>query len=707
MTRRTSGPAEGPFGSAVPCEQRDAEPMLRGVLACVGEGIVVYDAELRVRVWNPFMEDLTGLRAAEVLGRPAQQVFPRPRHGGVLRLLKRALAGEVLRSPDLPCDLEAGGRAGWISGLYAPQLDGEGEVVGVVAAIADVTERRRTERALRRSEARYRRLFQESRDAIYMTTREGRFIDANDAAVDLFGYSRAELRSMNARDLYADPGDRLRFQEEIARRGALRDWEVVLRRKDGRVLACLLTSTVQRDRRGEPVSYHGIIHDVTERKAAEQQLLHDALHDRLTGLPNRALLLDRADHLLRRAARRPAELFGVVVLDVDRFKYVNDSLGHAAGDELLVALARRVEGCIRHEDTAARLGGDEFAVLLDAVAEVSDATHVAERIQTALALPFVLGDHELYATASIGIALSAPGYGRAEEMLRDADTAMNRAKLAGRARHELFEAEMHTDVVARLRLETQLRRALERHELVLHYQPIVRLDTGTLSGFEALIRWNHPQRGRLAPIEFIDMAEETGIIVPIGWWVLRQACTQLRQWQDRIPGTERLTMNINLSARQFLQPDLLRRIDTVLAETRVAAGAIELEITESVFLESGEMATAAVNEVRKRGVRVCIDDFGTGYSSLGYLRRLAVDTVKIDRSFVSGLDSEGGNPELVHAIVALAQSLHLGAIAEGVETSTQRQIVWDLGAELAQGHLFAMPADAAEATRLLETGAGW
>ena len=694
------------FASLPPRALQEAEHMLRGVLASVGEGIVVYDAQLRVQVWNPFMEDLTGARAAEVLGRPAKQVFPLPRHGGVLRLLRRALDGEVVRSPDLRFEV-TGGRAGWISGLYGPQVGVEGQVLGVVAVISDVSTRRHTERALRRSEARYRRLFQESRDAIYMTTRDGRFLDMNDAAVDLFGYSRAELMSMNARDLYADPADRLRFQEEVARRGALRDWEVGLRRKDGSVRVCLLTSTEQRDRQGEPLNYQGIIHDVTERKAAEQQLLHDALHDRLTGLPNRALLLDRADHLLRRAARRPSELFGVLLLDVDRFKYVNDSLGHVAGDELLLALARRVEGCVRREDTVARLGGDEFAVLLDSVAEVVEATHVAERIQTALSLPFVLGDHELYATASIGIALSAPGYARAEEMLRDADTAMNRAKLAGRARHELFEAEMHADVVARLRLETQLRRALERDELLLYYQPIVHLDTGKLAGFEALIRWRHPERGLLRPIEFIDMAEETGLIIPIGWWVLRQACTQLRQWLDRIPGTERLTMNINLSARQFRQPDLVPRIDAVLLEAGVTPRAVELEITESAFLESAEVATVAVNELRKRGVRVCIDDFGTGYSSLGYLRRLTVDTVKIDRSFVSGLGSEGGNPELVHAIVALAQSLELGAIAEGVETVAQRQMVWELGAQMAQGHLFAMPVDAEEATRMLETGIGW
>ncbi len=706
MTRRTSGAIDGTFAAVLPRELREAEHMLLGLLASVGEGIVLYDRQLRVRVWNPFMEDLTGVRAADALGQSATQLFPLPRHPGVLRLLKRALAGEVVRSPELPFE-RPGGQRGWLCGLYSPQVGVDGDVLGVVAVIEDVTAHRRAVRALRRSEARYRRLFQESRDAIYMTTHDGAFVDVNDAAVDLFGYSRAELMTMNARDLYADPADRLRFQEEVARRGALRDWEVALRRKDGRVLTCLLTSTEQQDRQGVPQSYQGIIHDVTERKAAEQQLLHDALHDRLTGLPNRMLLLDRADHLLRRAARRPAELFGVLVLDIDRFKYVNDSLGHAAGDELLVALARRLEGCVRREDSVARLGGDEFAVLLDAVSEASEAAHVAERIQGALSLPFVLGDHELFATASIGIALSAPGYARAEEMLRDADTAMNRAKLAGRARHELFEAEMHADVVARLRLETQLRRALERDELVLYYQPIVRLDTGLLAGFEALVRWRHPERGLLRPAEFIDMAEETGIIIPIGWWVLRQACLQLREWVNRVPGAERLTMNINLSARQFRQPDLLPRIDAVLAETGVRGNAVELEITESVFLESGELATRAVTELRQRGVRVCIDDFGTGYSSLGYLRRLSVDTVKIDRSFVSGLGAEGGNPELVHAIVALAESLELGAIAEGVETAAQRQMVWELGARLAQGHLFSVPVSADEATRMLETGTAW
>ncbi|HEX9109240.1 MAG TPA: EAL domain-containing protein [Longimicrobiales bacterium] len=702
--RRRTGEPEAPF--AMSADPEDRAQLLRSVLASVGQGIIVYDAELRVRIWNAFMEDLTGVTAAEAMGRPARSAFPLPGHRGALRLLQRALAGEVVRSPDFRFR-RAPGQSTWVSALYSPQVDEDGGIIGVVAVITDITQRRHTERELRRSEARYRRLFQEARDAIYMTTRDGRFLDVNDAAVDMFGYARSELMAMNARDLYAEPADRLRFQEEVARRGSLRDWEVRLRRKDGRTLICLLTSTEQRDARGEALSYQGIIHDISERKAAEQQILHDALHDRLTGLPNRTLLADRANHLLRRAARRPAELFGVLLLDVDRFKYVNDSLGHAAGDDLLLALGRRIEGCVRHEDTVARLGGDEFGVLLDTVSEVTDATHVAERIQAALAKPFALGDHEVFVTASIGIALSAPGYTQADEMLRDADTAMNRAKLVGRARHELFETEMHTDVVARLRLETQLRRALERDELRLHYQPIVRLDTGKMAGFEALVRWQHPERGLLRPAEFIDMAEETGIIIPIGWWTLREACSQLRQWLQRIPGADRLTMNVNLSARQFLQPDLLPRVAAVLEETGVAPAALELEITESVFLESGEVAGAAVDELRRRGVRVCIDDFGMGYSSLGYLRRLSVDTVKIDRSFVAGLGSDGGNPELVQAIVALAHSLELGAIAEGVETTTQRQVVWELGAEKAQGHLFSTPIEADAATQLLEAGTGW
>jgi diguanylate cyclase (GGDEF)-like protein/PAS domain S-box-containing protein len=702
MERGTTG--RGAFGAAAE-EGAQTEHLFRSLLSSVGEGIVVWDTDLRFRIWNPFMEDLTGYFAAEVLGRKLPELFPTMHRAA--SIVRRALSGQIVRSPDLRYQHRTGGNGGWISGVCSPHVGPDGAIVGAIATVSEVTARRRGEAALRRSEARYRRLFEESRDAILVTTPDGRVLDANAAAVELLGRSRRELLAAGTLELWADGADRVRLMTDLDRSGSIREREVVLRRSDGQVVTCLLSSIGLRDAAGEIVSYQSILHDVTLRKAAEEQLLHAGLHDALTALPNRALFLDRADHLVKRAARRPSESFALLFLDVDRFRYVNESLGHPTGDQLLMAVARRIESCLRQEDTVARFGGDEFAVLLESIGDPADAVRVAERIQDELARPIVMGEQEVFATASIGIVPWAPGYARAEEMLRDADTAMNRAKVGGRARHEIFAEEMHADVVARLRLETQLRHAVERGQMVLHYQPIVGLESGQLAGFEALVRWAHPARGLLAPAEFIGLAEETGLIVPIGSWVLREACSQLRRWQDDAPEAGDLTMNVNLSARQFLQPDLIEDMDVVLAETSVDPRSLAVEITESVFLENAEASGRVLRQLRDRGVRVCIDDFGTGYSSLGYLRRFPVDSLKIDRSFVSGLDAEGGNPKLVRAIISLAQSLELTAIAEGVETAAQRRIVREMGARLGQGHLFASALDARHATELLARPTAW
>jgi diguanylate cyclase (GGDEF)-like protein len=431
--------------------------------------------------------------------------------------------------------------------------------------------------------------------------------------------------------------------------------------------------------------------DVTERRAAEQQLLHDAFHDHLTGLPNRALFLDRVGGVIGRTQRNPEHEFAVLFFDLDRFKVINDGLGHAVGDQVLVAVADRLSRCVRPGDTVARLGGDEFAVLLDGISGRDAATDFAERINTHLIRPFHIAGNEVFTSASIGIASSRTGYSRAEDMLRDADTAMYRAKHLGKARHQVFDTAMHARAMRQLLLENDLRRAMEREELALLYQPIVAMPSRRIRGFEALLRWHHPDWGEVPRQEFLPVAEETGLILPLGDWVLEQSCRQLSRWRASSPVAQDLTVSVNLSGRQIAQGDLIDRVTAALAASGLPVSSLRLEITESVLMEHLEPATAALRQLKELGVAVDIDDFGTGYSSLSYLHRFPIDRVKIDRSFVGSMLADPQSLEIVRAIVGLAQSLGMEAVAEGVEHEPEAAMLANLGCPLAQGYLLGMP----------------
>lgn len=441
--------------------------------------------------------------------------------------------------------------------------------------------------------------------------------------------------------------------------------------------------------------------DITERKRIEEQLIHDAFHDSLTGLPNRALFLDRLDHVARQAKRHGDALFGVLFLDLDHFKLINDSLGHLAGDRLLIAIAKRLEGAVRISDSVARLGGDEFAVLLDELKDASEAVLLSERIQNELSLPFNLDRQEIFTSASIGIALSDAEYKRPEDLLRDADTAVYRAKTGGRSRHEMFDRDMHVQAVSRLQLETEIRKAVEREEFVAYYQPVVSLVTGEIAGFEALIRWNSPERGLVMPGQFIPLAEETGLIVPIGRWILRESCLQMREWLEKFPGFCSGTMSVNVSARQIRHNDLEEEVKQVLIWTGLDPSALKLEITESAIMENAEAGIATLSALKNLGVQFSIDDFGTGYSSLSQLHRFPIDFLKIDRSFVSRMNDDEDNYEVVRTIVALAHNLGLAVIAEGPETAEQVEELRKLGCEYGQGYFFSRPVDEENAEALL------
>ena len=458
----------------------------------------------------------------------------------------------------------------------------------------------------------------------------------------------------------------------------------------------------------------GVAFDVTERRRAEQmlrereaELRHRAFHDPLTGLPNRDMFIERLDHCIRRLERNRDKYAAVLFLDLDRFKTINDSLGHHVGDELLVAIARRLEVCLRPADTVARLGGDEFTILLEDIDGVEDASRVAERIQTALAKPYHLNGHEVVTTVSIGIAAHMEGGKRPGELLRDADTAMYRAKAGGKARHQLFDQEMHDHAMRLLTMESDLRRALERDEFFVCYQPIVNLTSGRIIGFEALARWRHPERGLVSPFHFIPIAEETGLIVPLGEIILNRACEWLVEVTEHFPGREALVVHVNLSPHQFSRSDLPTVVDGVLSATGLAPEQLALEITETLLMENVESVLPTLEGLRERGIGLSIDDFGTGYSSLGYLHKFPIDTLKIDRSFVGSMHMGDQEKAIVETIATLARNLKVGVIAEGVETPEQLAALRELKCEAAQGYFFAKPLLPEDAILTLERNPRW
>ncbi|MFS0514090.1 EAL domain-containing protein [Nostoc sp. UIC 10607] len=603
-----------------------------------------------------------------------------------------------------------------------------------------------TRAAVEKERQRYQDLFEFAPDGYLVTNTTGTIEEANHVAATLLGVHQKYLVGKPL-ILFIAQQDRQSFSFQIKNFQELRNWEINLQPRGGKSFPASVKASAVYDLQGKPVGWRWLLFniseckqteemlhqayseleirvaertaelvktnqklltEITERKRVESQLLHLAFHDALTGLPNRAAFMNRLRRAIDYSKRHSDYLFAVLFIDLDRFKLINDSLGHIKGDQFLLAIANKLEVCVRSIDTAARLGGDEFTILLEGIQDVSDAIKAVERIQQELALPFELDGQEVFTTASIGIALSSTvDYEQPEDLLRDADTAMYQAKMLGRARYELFNSDMYANVLAKLQLESELRRAIERLEFQVYYQPIVSLTKGSIFGFEALLRWQHPERGLLNPADFISLAEETGLIFPIGNWVLHEACCQMQAWRMCHHSNFLEKISVNLSLKQFSQPDLIEQIGQILHSTGLDAGTLVLEITESVIKENGDKATAALLKLREMGIELSIDDFGTGYSSLSRLYNFPISVLKIDRSFISPMGANSQNLEIIEIIVTLAHKLGVDVLAEGVETKEQLRLLRKLNCEYAQGNFFSVPLNSSAAEALIMANPRW
>lgn len=567
-----------------------------------------------------------------------------------------------------------------------------------------VEEQKVISQALRKSEEHFRSAFDYAAVGMALVGTDGRWLSVNRSLCKLVGYSEQELLQTNFQsithpdDLGSDLADHYRMLEGQMVTST-REKRYI--HKEGHVVWATVSVSSVFDEQAKPMHFILQAQDITERKQAEEQLHRAAFYDALTGLPNRALFADHLDLTLSRAKQHPDHLFAVLFLDIDRFKNINDSLGHVVGDQLLTAVAGRLQGCVRPEDTVSRFGGDEFAVLLNGVKHSADALAITERILREVEAPFRLSGFDVFTSTSVGVALSSIGYDSTEEILRDADTAMYRAKEQGQGRFEVFDKVMHARAISRLQLESDLRQALERGEFEVYYQPIMNLEAGALSGFEALLRWHHPERGLVSPADFIPVAEDTELIIPIGEWVLREACRQVRAWQSLYPSDTPLTISVNLSGKQFKQPDLVGQVKRILYQTGLDASCLRLEITESMVMEDAEAATAMLRQLRSLNVQLSIDDFGTGYSSLSYLHRFPVNILKIDRSFVSRMSMDEESMGIVETIITLASKLKMNVVAEGIETDEQSRKLRALSCHYGQGYLFSKPVMAEAAGSLV------
>lgn len=682
---------------------QDVERKYRSIFENAIEGIYQSTPDGRVIGANPALARILGYDTPEEMIASglniASRVYVRPEMRA--ELLRRIAEDGHYTDQEFQI-FRRDGTTIWVCDNSRGVRDANGNILYYEGTLQDITLRKRAEEALIRSEEKYRTLVDMSQDGVFLS-QGGKYVYVNRSFAYMLGFEPEELAGKPVTGtVLASNGE---LAEQIATdamgHGAAEPHEMYLRCKDitSQVTVSITVSRISW--RGRPASM-GTVRDITERKKAEQDLVHSAYHDALTGLPNRSFFMERLRQALERSDKRAADNFAVLFLDLDRFKLINDSLGHSFGDRLLVAIAKRLRTCLRPDDLIARHGGDEFTILLESIQGLDDATAVADHIHEELARAFNVDGHDVFSTASIGIVISADHYRHADEFLRDADTAMYRAKAAGKAGYVVFDDAMHERVKANLKLETELRHALQRNEFRVYYQPIMELATGRLTGFEALVRWAHPDRGLVAPEQFLAVAEETGLIIPLGWWVMETACAQLAEWRKRHKHlTDSISVSVNIANRQFAHWVLPQRVARVLDMTGMPAKNLCLEITETVFMDNPQLAVETIGRLRTIGVNLQMDDFGTGYSSLSALRTLKLDTLKIDRSFISGIELNRSDRAIVRTITVLAADLGMDVVAEGIENSRQLELLRALGCRRGQGYYFSRPFSPAEVERFM------
>ncbi|WP_434421326.1 putative bifunctional diguanylate cyclase/phosphodiesterase [Nannocystis pusilla] len=695
LARHFGDPAVGARPLVAPALLRLIDAVPTGILQLDARGVIVMSNTTAQRLLGHSAEALAALTIDDLErgalrddGHPLASASP----------LRRCLEQHKPQPPLTVGLRTAKGELLWTQ-LAALPVEDDDQGAAIMVTLVDISERRKIERALQESEIKYQLLVEASDVFLLCFDRDGVIFHANELIADLFSSTVDSLIGKSLGDLAPDMPDLAeaylaRFAQVMESGIGVSVEEMIeVRGKNG-----WFSSTVVplRDFDGEVTGVQVVARDITRRRRAEialrareERSRHDSLHDPLTRLPNRQAFMEKLESALQ-GVRQGRAAFAVLCLDLDRFKNVNDSLGHSTGDRLLISVARLLQDCVGPDDLLARLSGDEFGVLLPNVQDASDAIRVADRILGQLKQPLALRDQEVYTSISVGITWSALGYERTEDILRDADTAMHRAKRRGKSRYELFDADMHAEAVAQLTLESDLRRAIERGEFEVYYQPVIDLVSGQISGFEALLRWNHPTRGLVLPGEFIGCAEETGLIIPIGEWVLREACGQMQRWHAKYPHREALSISVNLSGKQFAQPALIAK---ALHESMLVPSSLKLEITESVIMEDPKTASELIEQLRLEQVHSYVDDFGTGYSSLSYLHRFPMSALKIDRSFISNIGPDGENAEIVRTIVTLAHNLGMSVIAEGVETRAQLDLLAEMGCEFGQGYYFSRPVN--------------
>jgi diguanylate cyclase (GGDEF)-like protein/PAS domain S-box-containing protein len=676
-----------------------SEQLFKKTFSCLADAIFIINARnMEILNCNPAATHIFGFAKEEMMGRNALFLLNPRQNPEKDRVKLPDLRGFQAGTTYERLMQRKNGEPFYAEFSFEPLEDKPSPVHNWVVLLRDISIRKQAEETLRESEERYFLAARGANDGLWDWNIKKEEIYYSPRWKAMLGYLDHEI--LNTTDEWIErihPDDRdsviYALTNHINNKTPHFQSEHRILHRDGTYRWMLVRGMAVRQADGIAYRMAGSQTDITARKNAEEQLVHDAFHDLLTGLPNRALFLDRLDRTLEYNRRYDNFFFAVLFLDLDRFKVINDSLGHAVGDQLLIEISKVLKTCMRSSDTVARFGGDEFVVLLNDIHDVQDAVKVVHHIQDVLSKPFRVGNNRVFTSASIGIVLSNRGYLSKEDIMRDADIAMYQAKMLGKANYMIFNTEMRKQAINRLSMENDLHHALMRGEFGLHYQPIVTLKGNRLAGFEALIRWQHPQKGYIPPEEFIPVAEETGLIIDIGCWVLRQACSQVKKWQEQFPDYRDLFININISQKQFIQPEFVHKLRKVLKETWLSPARLNLEITENVLMENAESMIEILNKIRELGVGLHVDDFGTGYSSLSYLQQFPIDTLKIDYSFINRIGTNGDRAEIVKTILVLARELGVDSIAEGIETEKQLIQLRELDCHYGQGYYIGKPMD--------------